>query len=830
MNPELWQRVEQVLPEALKRSDAGREAFLNQACAGHSELREVVESLLANADEAEDFMESPALTLTSPPPQELSEGERVGPYRIVRQLGGGGMGTVYLAVRADQEYEQRVALKVLKAGLRGTEVIRRFRQERQIVAQLEHPSIASLKDGGATDDGVPYFVMEYVEGESIDRYCDRHRLGLRERIELVRKVSGAVHFFHQNLVLHRDLKPGNILVKEDGEPKLLDFGIAKLLGPDRQAPDTLAATGPTPMTLAYASPEQLRGEPVSTASDVYSLGVLLYELLTGCQPYPPTCSREERLEQIGGKGPEPPSRAVRWRKGDGVEAGGKTAAPPRKLSGDLDSIVLKALAQAPRRRYSSAEQFADDLKRYLDGLPVRARKPTATYRLRKLVWRHLSAVVTLLAGILVLAGFSIQMKILKDRADVLKTQADLKSIQAEVVNDFLVDLFYSAHLSKSEGEDVTAKELLDEGVRRIRDELEEQSGQRAALLGVMGCAYRGLARYEKAKELLEESLRVRRGHDASPEDLASSLMELAHLREKMGHYAKAVELSREALAVLRHQKVTDERIAQAINRLARSLRHHGELVPAEELYREALEVRLRLFGAEHAHVAKTLNDLALCLLHLGKLDEAEVRCREALNQRIRIHGQISGEVAVTMNNCALVSLEKSDLATAESMLRDSLEIRREVYGPGHPKVTSVLNTLVYLLSLGGNFAEAEVMYSEAFEILRRSYEPEHPMVGKLLRNQAALLLAKGDPLQAESAARRTLRIFHKAYSADHWRIADAESVLGACLVEQGRFEEAGPVLRRSYLALKSSRGERGRRTREALERLNRFSRLQSESR
>jgi tRNA A-37 threonylcarbamoyl transferase component Bud32/tetratricopeptide (TPR) repeat protein len=398
MTPERWGRVKEIFAGALERDPAERTTYVDQACASDAALRSEVISLLEAHETAGGFIEQEAaqrVGLASAAPRQDWIGRRLGPYRIVGEAGRGGMSQVFKAVRDDQQYEKQVAIKLLKPGLDTDSLLKRFRAERQILAQLSHPNIAHLLDGGATEDGAPYLVMEYIEGKPIDAYCDDRELGVTERLDLFRSLCSAVHYVHQHLMVHGDLKCGNVLVTDQGVVKLLDFGIAKLLGPAPSSREEPRATTFLALTPEYASPEQVRGEPISTSSDVYSLGVLLYRLLSGDLPHKATGSTTWALaQQICEKDPAPPSvTAVEATTGYGRFA--------NTLRGDLDNIVLKTLKKTPEERYPSAEQLSEDLRRYLRGFPVAARPDTTGYRVRKFAQRHKSAAVA--AGLFVVA-------------------------------------------------------------------------------------------------------------------------------------------------------------------------------------------------------------------------------------------------------------------------------------------------------------------------------------------------------------------------------------------------------------------------------------------
>lgn len=415
MPSERWQRVKELFHAALAMDVAQRAAFLDNACAGDPSLREEVDTLLASDEKAKDFIETPAVEMAAQSfagnGTDAMKGRRIGPYQIVREIGHGGMGVVYLAERADQQYQKRVAIKVIRRHLEADSMLRRFRSEQQILANLDHPNIAKLLDGGTTEDHLSYFIMDYIEGLPMDLYCDAHKLPTMERLALFRAVCASVQYAHEHDVLHCDLKPSNFLITAECVPKLLDFGIAKLLNPQSSSPkNQFTVTGLRPMTLAYASPEQVRGETVTRASDVYSLGVVLYELLSGHHPYAARSSAPHEMEgMICEHQPEKPSVVIsRTETIPGPEGTAQITVTPesvsavrdgqpeklrRRLVGDLDNIVLMALRKEPERRYESVERFSEDIRRHLSGEPVLARRDTLWYRSSKFLKRNQAAVL-----------------------------------------------------------------------------------------------------------------------------------------------------------------------------------------------------------------------------------------------------------------------------------------------------------------------------------------------------------------------------------------------------------------------------------------------------
>ncbi len=481
LTPDRWRRVAAILDEVLELPPAEQAGYLELACGGDPGLRSDVEALLAADASSGEFLEVPAAEyLTSVFGAALpgagggiAAGTRIGSFRVVRELAHGGMGEVYLAQRADGQFEQQVALKLVRSGMDSAEVHRRFLAERQILARLHHPHIAGLLDGGLTAEGRPWFAMEYIAGAQLKAWCDSRGMGIPERLRLFADVCEAVRYAHQSLVVHRDLKPSNILVTDDGEVKLLDFGIAKLLesGPDGDGRGDGGAEPATrtelrALTPEYAAPEQLRGEPVTTATDVYALGAILYELLTGRRPHQfPRRSPAEIERIVCDIDPDPP-----------------------RLGGELDAILLRALQKEPARRYPSAEALLEDLRRWRDGLPVRARPDSALYRVRKFVRRHRLGVV---------AGGALVLSLIGGLAATLH-QARAKTreaAKAREVTDFVVNLFQVADPAESRGREVSAGELLARGVRRVDSALGRQPEVQEELLGVLGRIHRELGLY-----------------------------------------------------------------------------------------------------------------------------------------------------------------------------------------------------------------------------------------------------------------------------------------------------------------------------------------------
>ncbi len=724
-----WRRVEALFDEASALPAGARAAFLATACGEDLELRGEIESLLAADERAAEFLAQPVVSTAVPPPPPTLVGRRVGHYRVEGKLGEGGMSTVYLAVRADDAYQQKVALKVLGYGAERADLLARFRAERQILASLEHPGIARLLDGGATDDGRPYIVMEYIEGVPLDIYCDQHRLRIDARVDLVRQVSAAVQYAHQNLVVHRDIKPSNVLVGADGVPRLLDFGIAKLLE-GAELPGTIEATltGQRLMTPQYASPEQVEGGSITTATDVYSLGVLLYVLLTGHLPYRLPGTTSDSLQRaVVEQDPERPSTAVqrptRDRSpmpservgGDGPtqealsEARGlRPQQLRRKLRGDLDNIVLMALRKEPERRYASVALLSEDLRRYREHLPVAAQPDSLGYRARKFVSRHRAGVAAAAVSLAMILGLAATMTVQAVRLARQRDEIRAERDKALEIQGFLEEVFTGSDPSAARGETVTAREILDKGAARVIAKLEGQPETQAALALTIGKVYLSLGLNDRARPLLRQSLALRQGlYGNSHPDVAESLLILAALDQESGDFAAAEAGQRQALEILRRQLAKDDpKVADALNNLSATLIARANYPEAESVLREALAIHRRNHDIDDEDAATYLTNLGSVLRRLGKLSEAETAQREALEIGRKVLGPVHPKLARQLNNLGVLLRDEGQMAEAESLAREALEMTRKLYGAEHPDIALQLNNLGSILQARGDYEGA----------------------------------------------------------------------------------------------------------------------------
>jgi serine/threonine protein kinase/tetratricopeptide (TPR) repeat protein len=790
----IFQTAAEMTPELLPE-------YLNTACGDDAELRREVESLLASAGQSLDFLAKPiqdAAQAVAGQPSII--GQRIGPYRVLRALGKGGMGTVYLAARADDHYDRQVAIKLMSTGFGATESMQaRFRSERQILANLDHPNIARLLDGGVTSlvgalgsPSVPYLVMEYVDGVPIDEHCRRNGLSIADRLRLFRIVCAAVEYAHNNLVVHRDIKPANILVSAAGAPKLLDFGIAKLLDPDLgDTPLSRTKTTQRLMTPEYASPEQIRGDVVTTASDVYELGVLLYELLARQRPF--RLSGRSPLElaaMICDQQPEFPSASLAARPDGAGEA--------KKLKGDLDNIVLKAMHKEPGRRYASVALLSSDVLAYLEGYPLLARTNTWGYRAGKFVRRHKLGVASVAATLLALVGFSIGMGLLAKR-----TTRDQFIAQRQT--QFLSDMFQAATPEQARGNKFTARDLLDRGAQRVDKEFASEPQVRASLLENIASAYRSLGVLDQAETLSQRAydLQTQIGGANAPSS-AGALEILASVIRLKGQYQRAEPLFRR-LVDIRRKALGNERVelASALSGLGECLYLEAKDQEAEPIMREGLAI-YRHNGPNVG--SENRNYLALLLERKGKYAEAVPLLREAVEIDRRTIGTDTPEYAISSHNLASVLIDLGDLSGAESRLRETLVIRRKVLGNDHPDLFYSLNNLAFVLLNEGNWKEAEPFAREALALNLRVLGKDHPQVAGARNGLARVFEAEGKFPEADQQFQLAMDTLRAANQSDGWYAAQIGLNRAMLELDRGHFADAESISRQSLEKLRKIGG------------------------
>jgi len=851
-----WERIQEVFDEASQLPADRRHDWVAEACQGDRTLYLQVESLLLALEQEGGFLEEQVASYASRV-AAVGTPERIGAYRILSEIGQGGMGAVYLAERADGQYQRRVAIKLVRGGVAsGPELLRRFSMERQILAGLQHPHIAQLLDAGVTDDGTPYLVMEYVEGLRIDKYCDDNALSLRQRVALFQHVCSAVQYAHRNLVVHRDIKPSNILVTAEGVPKLLDFGIAKLLRTDLPAgdldhaaqPATLALTAPAVrlMTREYASPEQVRGLAITTATDVYALGIVLYGLLTGRYPFEAVRSDFIALERaICETDARPPSAAVSQLPDLSLAS---------ELRGDLDSIVLKAIRKEPGERYVSVEQLSEDLNLYLDGFPVAARRGSRRYRAAKFMRRHRWGMAAAAAFVVVLMAFGTGMSLLAVRLARERTRSNLEAVKArraqetaEAVNHFLQSdlLAQASTLQQAKSPNgktdphLTVRTALDRAASAIGGKFDGQPLVEASIRRTIGQTYFNLGLFPEAQQQWERSLDLRQHASGNEDaDTLDAMRDLGDLYMREAKYAQAQQLYGETLELDRRALgpqhpftigtmyslgvlyTRQGKYPQAENLLAEtlelSLRVKGEMnddsvglmrdlanvyseegkyAKAEPLFQKALDVEHRLFGPEYNDILVTKLYLGRLYDREGKFTEAEHLSSDTLNSARRVLGETHSTTAFLTTLLANVYLDEGKNGQAQALLEKALDLDRRIFGDENPNTLTAFSDVARIRQLQGRYTEAEKLYTRTLDLRRRVSGEEHPSTLRLMANLAVLYDREGKYKDEEALLAATSSAERRVLGDSHPETLSTLSALGRVQLKQSKYSEAEATLR-----------------------------------
>ena len=813
-----WEELDRLFDAALDRSPEERKAFVAEACEGQPALRAELESLLAAEADAPDFLNQEAVAFAAPA-YEPEEGEsiaddplaapshQVGPYRLEEEIGRGGMSRVFRAERTDGGFEHTVAVKLLRIGLDTDAARRRFRLEQQVLAKLKHPHIAALLDGGLTEDDVPYLVMEYVDGQPITSFCDEHTLSIPERLSLLQDVGRALQHAHRNLIVHRDLKPSNVLVTDEGTVKLLDFGIAKLL--DDSAAITLpdTRTGVRPMTPAYAAPEQVRGEAVSTATDVYQLGVLSYEMLTGHRPFEAS-DRRNMERAILDTTPCRPSTVVSQARENADEA--DCPATPEAISaarstttrqlrhvleGDLNTIVQTAMRKEEDRRYASVEALLGDLERYRNGQPIEARSASLGYRMGKFVQRNRWGVGIALAFLGLVITFGALLVQQRERA---RREAQ----KAEIVSSYLVNLF-SAGTPDGAPDTVTARTLVRRGLARV-ERLENRPLVQAEMLDALGQAARGIGEWSQADSLLQHSLALRRRHLSPPHpDLAASLVHVADTRRSGQRFWEARPLYEEALSMSRHLR-SDAYRADILEGLAQTISMQGRPDSAEVLMRKAIDLRRRREGGPYHGLSLDQMDLARIVQRQGQHDEAEALYRAGLRKMQEGTGYTSTEEVTAYNNFGDLLRIKGENVAAATYYRKALSIASKEMGRAHPRARRARDNLYKTLIHRGRYEQALSVARTNLNVVRNRHAPPHLSVTTAYQRMGHLLDNIGQSAEAQPLLRKAVRYRADAHGPDHIWTHNTRVRYALCLVERGRLEEAQRMLQAGTRALRQT--------------------------
>jgi len=876
------ERLQELFFFASQLQGGEREAYLEFETEDDPELRQELLGLLANDS---GNLTGPlthalgrALANAEMDKRNALVGHVIGNYKLVSVLGRGGAGSVYLGERADSQYSAQVAVKVVdKTNVANLGM--RFRAERQILASLNHPNIARLVDAGETEDGQPYLVMDYVQGQPLDRYCDGKQQDLRGRLTLFLEICGAVQYAHQNLIVHRDIKPANILVTAEGVPKLLDFGIAKLLnaGDMPHVPD-LTRMNDRLLTPEYASPEQILGQTVTTASDVYSLGVVLYQLLTGLRPYivPVTGSQLEIERSISVTDPLRPSAAVQRAQQFTPIEGEPTIAAialarslspdrmQRRLVGDLDAIVMRALRKEPEHRYSSVERLMADIRHYLQNEPVQARQGNWVYYSQRFVRRHTTAVAAGAFFLVFVIAVAVVMSVQRQAIARALDRATQDRERAEKVSEFMLTVFTAADPYTNFGLEPTARTLLDQAARHIKSDLDQQPDVHARLLEAIGRSFRRMGQPERAVAYLQDALSVRQQLPAGDEsavgsivtELAISLSRAGRIDESDKYFTRALELSRNtknprsvdhaqllvdlgrlekmrghipqaldhftvALQLMREVKGSkDPEVGAILAEISNLLVWSDDLPGAERAAREAVSIYA---AVPEFHPDRVMADyyLADILFYRGHSDDAAVLYERALGAQRKLYGSASSTVADTMTSLAQVRLAQNNMGEAQKLLLEALGIHRDSHSIEYQKIGYMQTMLARVYMRQKKFAEAEPLLRDAIDLLRKNLPPDHQYIAAAEHYLGETLLATGKLDEAESVLTAAMNRW-TATGSSAWRSARSASVLGEVLDRQGRTQDAERYLTTSYKQIMADPGADKDSRLAARERVTRF--------
>lgn len=822
MKPDRWKKIEEVCFEAMGLEDKERESYIISACGEDGELLSEVRSLLQQSES--EIFSIPLVSVASSFvfSNDQSTGDRsIGPYQLIREIASGGMGQVFLAIRNDDEFKRFVALKLIRKELIDEDILNRFYAERQILASLNHPYISKLFDGGTTSDDVPWFAMEYVEGEPITDYIKRSAFSLPERIELFIKVCSAVQYAHQNLIIHRDLKPQNILITPNGDPKLLDFGIAKLINREQKTPFTRYQN--SLMTPEYASPEQVSHDPVTTVADVYALGVLLYQLLTGSLPYEFKKRSPVEIEKtITRQIPDLPS----------------VKAQNRALQGDLDSVIMKALKKEPAERYASVEQLSGDLKRYLANQTVLARKDTFFYKSKKFISRNKWSVAVSAAIALLILSFSVVTFIQSKTIQARAIEAERERDRAEQVSGFLTDLFQLVSPDQAQDNALSAVELLNRGAKKVEEEFSDQPLDQANLFLVLSDVYETLGSFDEALVYAKKANTILSDvHKGSHPDVAKSLNSIGWLLRQNAEYEKADSFLTSALTMRKLLYGNNHLdVARSLNDLAVLRQSRGDYASTDTLLKEAIEIRRAISGKESEATGVLLSNYAALKYGLGEFQEAENLMSESLEIMRATVGDSDMQTANVMSNLAAIMMVQQNMDGAIKYYNQALEVRLKILGEGHPDLASSYahlgniyrSTEQYALAeellvkayhirfenlgtkneltvdskrlLGllydakGETEKAEQHYLDAIEGYRIFTSTGNAEMAETLQNLGSLYLNTGNPESAETALREAFEMRSKIMGEEHSLTIESMISLGACLFQNGKEEESIELL------------------------------------
>lgn len=844
-----WEKINELFAKALELDEKNRIEFLKQNCGNDKQLFDEIISLINEDEKIHPLLDKKASELINVEEKLNFIGQQIGNYKLIKEIASGGMGTVFLAERCDGIFEQKVALKIIKPGLSTIPIIRRFQHERQILANLQHPNIAKLFDGGVTDDRRPFFTMEYVDGIPIDDYCDQQKLTIAQRLKLFIKVCETVQYAHNNLVIHRDLKPSNILIQNDGTIKLLDFGISKVLSAEADNHDlpTITQAEINLLTPEYSSPEQIKNSSISVSTDVYSLGLILFKLLSGKSAHEFNSRTFNEFEKVICEQTIPKPSTVITNSNNEVFDNRKIHFVKLKklLNGDLDNICQMALRKEPERRYASVEMLAYDIERYLNNLPILARKESFSYSAKKFIIRHKKAVIANIALFIIINGlifyYTIQLKEQRDKANLEAK----KSLQ---ISDFLQNLFLVSDPDESKGKTITAMELLDNGASQLRSSLIDEPEVKSQLLSTIGNVYTNLGLYNSAEEIYNEIKNFPNKEKLSDETYISTLINLGSLFRIKGEYDKAKKILFETLDLCKQKfdennlltgdcylniagyyyetgdfknsriyyqmaekvftsssELNEEKIAQTAYDLGVLEFDNGNLEKADSLYRKALNIEIKLEGELNTVVATYQNELASVLRHTGKFDEAKELYEKVLSTRILLLGEEHPEVALTYNHLSRLYYNQEMFKEAEPLARKALEIRLKVFSEDHPEVSASRSSLAGTLIGLKKYKEAEELYRLAYNATLKKLGEKHPYAPALLGNIGNALMEQEKYDEAEKCILESIEMLNKIPDFRQTYKSGRIILLAKLYNRTKKFTKAEELLRKEIIYLKNKK-------------------------
>lgn len=810
MDKQTWLRVNTIIDEALKlHTTSERERFIRARCKSTHEQEELLDFLnsieksgdlwdeLRNSSQilSENISnENPTFSdagnqFVTPDVKRETIPKKIGHYFIKKTIARGGMGEVYLAERINEDFHKKVALKIIRNEITSKEQAARFEKERMILSSLNHPNIGKLLDGGISEDGRSYFVMEYVDGMPITTFCQKHTCDLKKRLKLFRQLCEAVQYAHSNFIVHRDLKPDNLFVTPQGNIKVLDFGIAKILNDD-VSPKQLESTGATRqiLTYKYAAPEQLTAEPVTTATDVYSLGILLFQLLTGQHPFTFREKNYSEIEYII-RNQTPPVPSQIGKKDSNLS------------DSELDSIVLKALNKRPEDRYQSAQHMLDDIIRYQEDKPILAREGKTIYRSVKFIKRNsvpfFSAAAIIFSAMIFLFLYTIEIK---NEREIAKLQAQ----KAEQASAILIDLFEANQPGQTEAENFTVTSLLELGESKA-DNLEGFPELKGTMYSVIGQIYRNIGQFEKADKLLRASLSIFKNHygDTHAESV-NTMDQIGLLLINKGEFDRADTYLTKTLTIRRnHHPDSPVALTQTLNSLALANRRKGNFDEAESLYRQAYELRADNLGKEHPHTLESLSSLAVTLHNKGKYEQAEFIYRDLIDKRKRVLGDKHPDYATNLSSLGALLMNIGEYEESQHVLEEALKIRSSQLGKGHPAVAITLNNLGMISKDMGQLDQAEEYFRDALSIRKATLGEDHVNTAISYFCLADLMLKKKFPESALAYIKKAQSVFKTNLPERHSFIVRSELRLGSIYAEMNEMKLAESIMKPAFEQLKT---------------------------